>query len=262
MKIIFILLLIGLCLISYQIHENFDDTFITKYNNAMKFYNSFMPNYIQAITTSWGLAQSTPTNTQPTNDQLNTYIQTLSKKEGKPFPPVTDLLPTVSTMDDIIKIQAQLPVSAEPYGNALQWMNTNLQKAQDGMKDALKGISGFIDWTTYESFDVCQQIQQCQQAQTVAQTVDIVKTYGPVFDALIGLQSLLDENNRLIAKSKAIQDQAQSGALLPKQKPRVSPYTIPPGKSLSPENEKNYKDNYSQFYAMKKMFDGINGALR
>ena len=78
------------------------------------------------------------------------------------------------------------------------------------------------------------------------------------------MKPLLDENNRLVAKSKAIQAKAQSGDLLPKVEPRKSPYTLPPGsgKKLSPEQEKEYQQNYSQFYALKQWTNSINGNLR
>jgi hypothetical protein len=88
----------------------------------------------------------------------------------------------------------------------------------------------------------------------------------PVFESVTTLQPLLDENNRLIAKSKEIQAKAQSGDLLPKVPKRKSPYTLPAGsdmlQQLSEEDKQNYQQNYGQFYAMKQMFDQINSVLR
>jgi hypothetical protein len=147
---------------------------------------------------------------------------------------------------------------------ALQWMNTNLAKAHADMNDALKGVQGFTD-SKWESFaDICQQIQTCKQVQQEQQIVDVKQWMEPVFDSIDTITPLLDENTRLVAKSKDIQAKAQSGDLLPKVEPRKSPYKLPPGsgKKLSAEEEAEYKQNYSQFFALKQWADQINGVLR
>ena len=269
MKIFFILLciLIALLMISSSFTEHFandDGAFVTKYQKFRELYNSFLQNWKQGITTSYGtsLPAGQPMST-PSVEQLNQYIAELSKKDSTIYPPLTEPLPDAKTVEEIMRSKDVIPRSTTPLITALQWMNANLVKAHASMDDALKGIQGFED--------ICQQIQTCQQAQQVQQQavmeqqiVDAKQWMEPVFDSISAIQPLLDENNRLIAKSKAIQVKAQSGELLPKPEPRISPYKLPPGsdKKLSPEQEKEYQQNYGQFYALKQWSNGINGNLR
>ena len=269
MKIFFILLciLIALLMISSSFTEHFanDDTaFVTKYQKFREFYNSFLLNWKQGITTSYGtsLPAGQPMST-PSVEQLNQYIAELSKKDGTTYPPLTEPLPDAKTVEEILRAKDLIPRSAAPIITALQWMNANLVKAHESMDDALKGVQGFTD--------ICQQIQTCQQAQQVQQQavaeqqmIDAKQWMEPVFDSISSIQPLLDENNRLVAKSKAIQAKAQSGDLLPKVEPRKSPYTLPPGsnKKLSPEQEKEYEQNYGQFYALRQWRNQINANLR
>ena len=262
-------------MISSSFTENFanDDTaFVTKYQKFKEFYNSFLSNWKQGITTSYGtsLPAGQPMST-PSIEQLNQYIAELSKKDGTIYPPLTEPLPDAKTVEEILRAKDLIPRSAAPIITALQWMNANLVKAHESMDDALKGIQGFTDMQ-WESFaDICQVIQTCQQAQKEQQAADAAQQMvnakqwmEPVFDSVDTIQPLLNENNRLVAKSKAIQAKAQSGDLLPKVAPRKSPYTLPPGsdKKLSPEQEKEYKQNYGQFYALRQWRNQINANLR
>ena len=288
MKIIFILLcIIGLFFI-FRTEESFTDldkTFIDKYNTFMTFYNQFLVNYTKAVTTSWGLAQPPPKEgtkaSTPSNDQLNSYIVKLSQKEG-PLPSITDPLPSIQTTDDLVKIQSIIPQDPAPYKHALEWMNTNLEKAQGGLGNALSAVQGFTDlqgftdiatvrgyatkdYNTMEFFDVCQQIQTCQQQQQQSLQTEL----EPVFVSFTSLQPLLDKNNELLATSQHIQDQAQNGTLLPKPAPRVSPYTVPKGSNKlvkmqqeNPDQYHQYQQNYGQFFALKQYSDQINANLR
>jgi hypothetical protein len=277
MKIIFILLsiVIILFIIHYSVKEHFlnDDTaFLAKYKQFMNFYNTFLPTWKQGITTSYGtsLPAGQPMG-NPTMQQLNQYIEQLTQKEGIAFPPVTDPLPDAKTVEDIMRVKDTIPRTSAPISNALRWMNANLVKAHDSMKDALKGIQGFTNFKSEPFEDICQQIQTCQQAQKAQQQAqqaqqmaDAKQWMEPVFDSVTTLQPLLDENTRLVAKSKAIQAKAQSGDLLPKVEPRKSPYKLPPGsdKKLTPEQEKEYQQNFAQLYGIKQWTNQINGALR
>jgi len=287
MKIIFILLciFIGLFILSHLVRENYTDldkTFLTKYNTFMSFYNQFMENYTKAIITSYGTDQPAPepsvgskpsTPKQPSTETLNTYIKKLITKEGKQFPPITEPLPTISTSEALLAIQSQIPTDTEPFQHALEWMNTNLSTAHKSLGSALRAIQGFTDYDAMEFFDdICQQITSCQQAQQANQQQEIVvlqKKLSPVFDSFMSLQTLLDKNNELIATSKKIQNQAQSGSLLPKIPSRPSPYTLPPGGNKlqdlekdDPEKYKKYQQNYGQYVDMKNMFNQINSVLR
>jgi len=282
MKIIFILLSISVIIfIISRIQEPFtdlDSTFLGNYQKFMTFYNQFMINYTKAITTSWGLAKPAPTsstqsNSNPSMAELNAFIPTLSAKVG-PLPLITDPLPSVQTTDDLAKIQATLPQDAAPFKNALEWMNKNLSEAHSKLASSLSAIQGFTDvkgiathdYKTMEYFDdICQQIQTCQQTQQQSMQQKV----QPTFDSFFPLQPLLDRNNQLVAETQQIQDKAQSGALLPKGIPRVSPYKLPAGsdklmrmKQENPEQYKEYQQNYGQFVAMKQYSDQINGNLR
>ena len=270
MKIIFILLslLLFLFMIHYSVTEYFttDDTaFIAKYMKFREIYNNFLITWKQGITTSYGTSLPAGQSIgNPTMEQLNQYIVELSRKDGTTYPPLTDPLPPAKTFVEIIQTQQLVPRTITPMITALQWMNTNLAKAHADMNDALKGIQGFTD-SRWESFaDICQQIQTCKQVQQQQQIVDVKQWMEPVFDSVDTITPLLNENTRLVAKSKDIQAKAQSGDLLPKVEPRKSPYKLPPGsgKKLSPEQEAEYKQNYSQFFALKQWTDQINGVLR
>ena len=278
MKIIFILLSLVIILFIihyYSVTEYFttDDTaFLAKYMKFREIYNNFLITWKQGITTSYGtsLPAGQPVG-NPTMEQFNQYIRELSQTDGTTYPPLTEPLPPVKTVTEIMQNQNLIPRTITPMITAIQWMNANLVKAHASMDDALKGIQGFTDMR-WESFaDICQVIQTCQQAQKEQQAADAAQQMvnakqwmEPVFDSIDTIQPLLNENNRLVAKSKAIQAKAQSGDLLPKVAPRKSPYTLPPGsgKKLSPEEEAEYKQNFSQFFALKQWTDQINGALR
>jgi len=259
MKIIFILLFILLALlyITYHVKEDFtdlDSTFLAKYDTFMTFYNTFLTNWAKAVVTSYGtsLPAGQPVGT-PTKQQLNEYIQTLAKKEGKAFPPMTDPMTAIKTTDELQAVQ--IPRDPRPYQNALDWMNANLVEAHAGVKDALKNLQGFADYEPFE--DICQQIQTCQGKQAAAnavQTATMQQELIPVFDSFAALQGSLDRNNALLATSQKIQDQAQSGSLLPNVPPRTSPYTLPAGSGdfdkLRTENPALYKEYEKKFPGM------------
>lgn len=274
MKIIFILLciLIGLLFISQQVKENFTDldaTFLAKYEKFRTFYNTFLTNWAKAVITSYGtsLPAGQPVGT-PTKDQLNEYIQTLSKTKKKTFPPITDPLPSIKTTDELQTVQ--IPRDPQSVQNALDFMNNGLTEAHAGMKDALKDLQGFADYEPFE--DICQQLQTCQRKQQAvndAQMATMQQDLIPLFDAFASLQGGLDRNNALIATSKKIQDQAQSGSLLPKVPPRVSPYTIPKGsdtfdkmKMENPELYKEYDKKFPSLTYFGKYRNEINANLR
>jgi len=282
--LIFAILICFLLYISLQT-EGFEDvnpTFLTKYNKFMKFYNTFMENWTKSIITSMNTdapvkastSENTGTPPQPTIEQMNQYIQKLNKKD-KTFPPITELLPEIKTMDDLNKLQ--LPQKAEPFKIALEWMNTNLSKALGSMP-TLATIQGFVDIMRgyhVEGFkdaviekDICQQITSCQEAKN-EQNVVVQKDMEKVFDEFDKLEPMLQKNQELITQSKEIQEKAQNGTLLPKAPPTPSPYRLPSGsdklqkmKQDDPKKYKEYEKNFGQFVAMKQSFDGINSVLR
>lgn len=262
--------------------DDLEPSFITKYNKFMKFYNTFMENWTKSIITSMNTnapvqassSQNTGTPPQPTNEQMNQYIQTLIKKEGKTFPPVTDALPEIKTTDELNKLE--LPKKSDPFRNALDWMNANLSKALGSMP-TLSTVQGFVDimrgyhvegFKNEEFEDICQQITSCQQ-QNAAQNVVVQKDMQIVFDEFDKLEPMLQKNKELVKESKEIQDKAQNGSLLPVPPETPSPYSLPKGsdkmqkmKQDEPEKYKEYEKNYGPFVSMKQTFDGINSVLR
>jgi len=278
--LIFGILICFLLYISLQTEgfEDLDPTFLTKYNKFMKFYNTFMENWTKSIITSMNtdapVKASTSENTgsppQPTIEQMNQYIQKLNKKD-KTFPPITESLPEIKTMDDLNKLQ--LPQKAEPFKIALEWMNTNLSKALGSMPTLIQGFVDIMRGYHVEGFkdvdkDICQQITSCQEAKN-EQNVVVQKDMEKVFDEFDKLEPMLQKNQELITQSKEIQDKAQNGTLLPKAPPMPSPYRLPSGsdklqkmKQDDPKKYKEYEKNFGQFVAMKQSFDGINSVLR
>ena len=280
--VILICILLYILLLKTEGFEDVESTFLTKYNKFMKFYNTFMENWTKSIITSMNTnapvqassSQNTGAPPQPTNDQMNQYIKTLNKKEGKTFPPITEPLPEIKTTDDLNKLE--LPQKSEPFKNALEWMNTNLSKALGSMP-TLSTIQGFVDimrgyhvegFKDVDGKDICQQITSCQEEKN-KQNVVVQKDMELVFDQFDKLEPMLQKNQELIAKSKEIQDKAENGTLLPKAPERPSPYRLPSGsdklqkmKQDDPEKYKEYEKNYGPFLAMKKSFDGINSVLR
>jgi hypothetical protein len=288
MKIFFILCsicLILLYLLYFSSVEQFTDlepTFLTKYNKFMIFYNNFMKNWTQSIIVSIHADTPVKASSQPvtgsppdpTMNEMNQYIQTLIKKEGKPFPPITDPLPELKTSDDLLAIQ--FPNDSQSYKNALDWMNTGLSKAHASVAGALSNLSnlqGFADFNAFDAFeDICQQITTCQDAQKAKdaeKAVTIQKQLESVFNTFIALEPALQKNQELIAKSKELQNQAQNGTLLPSAPARPSPYTLPAGsdalekmKQNDPDKYKLYEKNFGQFLGLKQNIDGINSVLR
>lgn len=279
MKSIFIplcILLVLLISLSYFSVEYFvdQDPLLAKYNTFIAFYNPFMENWSASIITSMGTdtkvqpstspssGGNTSTPPQPTNAAMSEYVLTLSKKEGISFPPVTDPFPTASTLEDVIAIQSQIPKDPQPFQNALDWMNTNLEKAHSSMAGALSAIGNIQGFE-----DICQQITACKKADADAVSQDM----SPLFDSFNtdSLRQALQKNQDLIVKSKEIQKKAQNGSLLPSAPIMPSPYKNPAGsdklqrmKEENPEKYREYEKNYSGLFSIKQSFDQINGSLR
>jgi len=276
MKNIFIplcILLILLMSLSLFGSEHFEDQdpLVAKYNKFIAFYNPFMENWSASIITSMGTdikvkPASTPssgnssTPPQPTNAAMSEYVLTLSKKEGKSFPPVTDPLPTISSAADITP--SQIPKDPQPFQNALDWMNTNLEEAHSSMAGALSAIGNIQGFE-----DICQQITTCKKADAEAISRDL----SPLFDSFDTepLRRALQRNQDLIAKSKDIQNKAQNGSLMPSMPSLPSPYKLPAGsdklqrmKEEDPEKYKQYKRNNAGLFSLKQSIDQINASLR
>ena len=180
--IVFLLLVIRLFTVKEGFQTDLDPNFVDQYNKFTQFYNQFMANWQNAITTSIAsgtqqrpLASPSDSSTssqpsQPSMAQMNEYITTLQQQLGQPLPQVTNSLPTEINSSQLPMLLQTLPQDPTPFNNALTWMNGQLQKSHASLGTALQG-------QPIEPFqDSCQNVAQCiannpQLAQQLAQQV-------------------------------------------------------------------------------------------
>lgn len=249
-----ILIIISICIITLYYFcqtEGFEDldpidpTLTEKYNKFVSFYNPLMINWEKAIVTSIGLDTPVKPLTDPsqvgsgssfqapTRIEINAYIQKLEKTLGKPFPPVTDALPSTLDTKVINEINKRIPMDPSVYQNALQWMNTGLSAAQEQLNAMKKSPEGFDVMDKYqkiEPFDNCEEYAKCMSDPEVASKIAAAqseqqlkkerekrKALEEKLDKINNnatVQSEAAKNEALIKKSKEIEAQAKSGALL------------------------------------------------
>jgi hypothetical protein len=164
---------------------------------------------------------------------MNTYIQKLEKTLNKPFPLVTDALP--STLDSTLINELPQRVSMNPssYQNALQWMNASLSAAFQEMEAMKKSPEGFDVMDKYqliEDFDNCAEYTKCmsnpevvskiaeaQSEQQLKKEREKIKVLENQLDNINNnskIQLEAAKNSALIKKSKEIEAQAKSGDLM------------------------------------------------
>lgn len=301
-----ILILLGLLIILvilrlFVTKEGFQNTplnpvTIQGYNKFLSFYNPFCDNWKKAIVSSVASeipqqpltdpsqVQATSAPDIPESD-MNKYITQLSQQLSQPLPQICKPLPATidsSNLPDIIK---QIPQDTQPFTNALNWMNTQLQKSQANLGSALQGNS-----SPPEGFeDMCQNISSClsndpQLIQQIAielseqngnqilqQEEKLMKEIIP-FLQTSELSQAFGENTILVQRAQQIQDQAQSGELVNQINVpggnTVAKYNMPPGannmndmKKNNPDRYNQIKQNYSQWFSIKSMLDNINANL-
>ena len=272
-----------------------DEKTIQAYNNFLKFYNPFCVNWKKAIQTS--VATNIPqqpltdpsqvtSNSAPTisDDQMNALIYKMATESNTPFPPICTALPAQIDNKNLLEIIQKIPKDAQPYINALTWMNINLEQAQNNLGSALQG-------QPIESFeDMCQDISQClannpdlaqqiakginQQQQTQQkQTEQVLVATLNLFVVNPGLQKLSQINQDLVKKADDIQNQAQSGDLinqvnLPPEKSTWGKPKMPPGgnklndmQNSDPARYNELKQNYKMWFDIKSLMEQINGNL-
>lgn len=274
---------------------------IQGYNNFLGIYNPFCANWKKAIVSS--VASEIPQ--QPLTDpsqvqgsqapdisdsQLNEYITQLSQQLGQPLPPICSTMPTTIDSNSLATVIPMIPTDLTPIINALNWMNKQLAKSQDGLGNALKGIpnEGFL--VAQEGFDnMCQDISQClandpqlmqqlaqgvanQEAQNVVQQEhQLMSTLIPFFSTP-ALSAAYGVNVDLMEKAQQIQDQAQSGELVNQINVpggnTVYNYEKPPGannlsemQQNNPERYNELKQNYGMWFTLKQMLENINSNL-
>ena len=272
MKLILLIVLCTILLvISVKSREGFVDDKSAIYAKYIEFYNPFMTNWKTAIITSIGLDKPAPTEgakaETPSSQEIKQYIQKLRNTTGKLYPDVSDILPDEMSSDFLDTIYNNPSIYISSFVNALNWMNEGLQKSMDELDTHIQGFEDMM----------CQQIIKCQQehdTQQKAEQTQKIQEKLSVLEQIVNnkdLQNSFKTNTELMAKSKRIQLQAQSGALLnqiqfPKDKGIT--YTLPPGSNSldemqknDPEKYKKYKDDYKQWFNLKQMFNGINSSL-
>ena len=272
---------------------------IQGYNNFLSFYTPFCANWQKAIISS--IAADTPqepltspsqvglsTAPTPSDSDMNAYITQLSQQIGQPLPPSCVSLPPTVNSTNIAQIIPMIPTDITPYINALNWMNTQLEKAQSGLGSALQGgsppIEGFDDMSS-----MCQNISQClannpQLAQQIAQelnaqnTTDVAQLEQQLMAAITPfistptLTAAISQNTVLVQNAQEIQNQAQSGELInqinvPGGNSQAQ-YSMPDGSNNLKQIQQNdpgryneLKKNYGAWVAIKGLTDQINATL-
>jgi len=237
---------------SYENFATFYNAFMPNWEQAIattKSLNDPLPDQPIANTPQ-DLAPPPSTPPMPSQQEMNAFIATLVKKEKKPFPYVTKPFPktiTTATFDAIekrimfaippLKGTDNTPLVPPPFINALTWMNTNIAESHKSLDSALKGGNIQEGFLLAEAFvdapapapatATCQQVTKCTQAQELQQQQQQQAERKKKADALRTVMNqfttgatgdkiakLMKENAKLVATSKKIQNQAQSGELL------------------------------------------------
>lgn len=281
---------------------------IEDYNKFILFYNPFCANWQKAIQSSVAselpqqpltdpsqvYSSSNATSTISLSD-MNVYITQLSQQLSQPLPPICKALPSTIDSSSLPNIIKEIPQSTQPFINALNWMNAQLEKSQANLGSALQGktTEAFDNFATDFSTDVCQNISSClsnnpelvkqfalnlseqnskqQKQQLEEQERQLIGAINP-FLIMPELSQALSQNTALVQKAQEIQDQAQSGELINKINVpggnTVNKYEKPPGannlidmKQNNPDKYNEIQQNYGQWFSIKKTLDQINAAL-
>ena len=299
--ILLILLLIMISLHLFITKEGFVSTplkseTIDAYNKFLVFYNTFCANWKKAI--QGGVALELPQ--QPaaspsqfnstatpsaapsiSDDDMNQYITKLSQQLSQSLPPTCTTFPAIDS-DSLQTIIKQIP-SVEPYMNALNWMNEQMEKSHASLGSALT-IEGFDNNDTCQNLSAClsnnpelaKQIATEMSSQNVIETSkleDILVIKIAPFLTSADILDALTKNTELVKKSQEIQAKAESGELinningkstnLPEikyNKPAAADKLINMKKS-DPERYKEIDKSYGQWISIKNLTDQINATL-
>ena len=276
-------------------NQDLKETTKQGYTNFLAFYNPFCANWHKTIQSSVAaeIPQQPLTNPSQVSSSsapdisevdMNNYITQLSQQISQPLPPICKVLPSTIDINSLPNIITQMPLSTQPFINALNWMNNQLQKAQANLGDALKGST----LNGSEHFeDMCQNMSTClaNNPQLVKQLADelsgqklkqqeyqqeqLMRLINP-FLTVPELLQAFSQNKLLVQKAQDIQNQAQSGELIDKINiPDVEiKYQKPSGannlidiKQNNPNRYNELQQNYGQWFSIKKTLDQINAAL-
>lgn len=277
---LFILVILRL----FTIKEGFLSQTTNDYNKFKQFYNQFIRNWTKAIVSS--IAIDTPQEpltspgqiSQPPNpsqNDMNLYIDTLSKNINTPLPHITDLFPEIdnTSLTDII---SRIPPDSTPYVNALKWMNDQMEKAHsnlniDHFEDMCQDISSCIA----NNPDLIAKIAEAQankEKDQIQNNEQQLSNRIAIFFSNNLLQPLIEKNTELVTKTEDIQKQAESGQLtdtLTKQfNTPETKYDIPKGgnalaelQKTDPEKYNKIKDVAPKLFSIKQLIEQINATL-
>ena len=276
---LFILVILRL----FTIKEGFVSQTTNDYNKFKQFYNQFITNWTKAIVSS--IAIDTPQEpltspgqvSQPPNpsqNDMNLYIDTLSKNLNTPLPHITDLFPEIDTsLTDII---SRIPPDSTPYVNALKWMNDQMEKAHsnlniDNFEDMCQDISSCIA----NNPDLIAKIAEAQannEKDQIKKNEQELSNRIAIFFSNNLLQPLIQKNTELVTKTEDVQKQAESGQLtdtLTKQfNTPETKYDIPKGgnalaelQKTDPEKYNKIKDVAPKLFSIKQLIEQINATL-
>lgn len=277
---LFILIILRL----FTIKEGFLNQTTNDYNKFKQFYNQFITNWNKAIVSS--IAIDTPQKplttpgqvSQPPNpsqNDMNLYIDTLSKNLNKTLPHITDLFPEIDNIS-LTDIISRIPPDSTPYVNALQWMNDQMEKAHsnlniDHFEDMCQDISSCIA----NNPDLIAKIAEAQannEKDQIKNNEQQLSNRIAIFFSNNLLQPLIQKNTELVTKTEDIQKQAESGQLtdtLTKQfNTPETKYDIPKGgnalaelQKTDPEKYNKIKDVAPKLFSIKQLIEQINATL-
>jgi hypothetical protein len=274
-----------------------------KYAAFVAFYNPFLINWEKAIVTSIGLDTPVKELTDPsqvgsgsafkgpTRAEMNMYIQKLEKTLNKPFPLITDALPSTLDSTMITELPQRVSMNPSSYQNALQWMNASLSAAHREMEAMKKSPEGFDVMDKYqliEHFDNCAEYTKCmsdpevvskiaaaQNEQQLKKEKEKRKVFENQLDNINNnsmIQSEAKKNVALIQKSKEIEEQAKSGDLLNQfnlsnddSPPLVKPSGVDKLANMKKNNPKQYaknEKNNGQMLGLGTLLNSISNTLR
>ena len=183
----------------------------------------------------------------------------------------------------------QIPKDAAPYQHALDWMNNNLQTAQNNLQKALKGIPFAIetfqtkcdgvsqclldnqDFITKVGDEVCSTEKRRQQQEIQEQQKELIKRMnGFLQNKQLGMA--FQTNDQLVKGAEKVKEQAESGEIYKQVQVEDRPtYTAPmlPGdqalsqlQKSNPQQYNQLKTNYAQWFNLKGLIEQINRSIR
>lgn len=278
---------------TYEGFQTLNPEFIKNYDTFVDFYNQFMVNWEKTIISSMvadieQIPATTPMNpvknTPPTPSriEINRYIKNMSSNLNIELPQITDLLPKDISQNMLLSLQKTIPTDKKPYMNALNWMNTQMEKSQQNLGAALSGTI-----FSSEGFeDICANLTECisnnpdlltklTAAQKAQENNAIQKLQSELrgrMNNFISDELLMSQNKRnqeLINQVENIKAKAQSGELIneiniPGSKTKAI-YTIPDGGNALSELQKNNPTKYKELestnkhmFQLKQLLEQIN----